>query len=163
MNVIPSSAANAAAVLLVSSDRASQILQAATELVPLLERGTAIGATDLRAITIHGRRRWFHGFCDMSDRFAPDRMRAAIIAFEWHAFDSMTRAEKLEAIWILTPDDFKGTAEGVDATTPMPEQRDARAIIFDHGDRGRIAKPLLDLTDGEIADLLRPFAKGEQR
>ncbi|MET3793269.1 bifunctional class I SAM-dependent methyltransferase/DEAD/DEAH box helicase [Aquamicrobium terrae] len=50
MNVIPSPAANAAAVPLVSSDRASQLLEAATALAPLLERGAAIGAADLRTV-----------------------------------------------------------------------------------------------------------------
>lgn len=141
-------------------------------LPPLFMRAGMFGMSEFKAgnvtsvffeITIHGRRRWFHGFCDMSDRFAPDRMRAAIIAFEWHAFDSMTRAEKLEAIWILTPDNFRGSAESGDAAAPIPQQRDARAIIFDHGEHGKITRPLVDLTDNEIADLLRPFAKGEQR
>ncbi|WEX12373.1 DUF1419 domain-containing protein [Chelativorans sp. AA-79] len=141
-------------------------------LPPLFMRTGMFGMSEFKAgnvtsvffgITIHGRRRWFHGFCDMSDRFAPDRMRAAIIAFEWHAFDSMTRAEKLEAIWILTPDDFKGTAEGGDAAASIPHQRDERAIIFDHGEHGTVTRPLDDLTDNEIADLLRPFTKGEQR
>jgi len=141
-------------------------------LPPLFMRTGMFGMSEFKAgnvtsvffeITIHVRRRWFHGFCDMSDRFAPDRMRAAIIAFEWHAFDSMTRAEKLEAIWILTPDDFKGSAEGGDASAAQSEQRDTRAVIFNHDEDGRITKPLTDLTDAEVADLLRSFTKGEQR
>lgn len=50
MNVIPCPAANAAAVPLVSPDRAIQILEAARALAPLLARGAAIGVTDLRAV-----------------------------------------------------------------------------------------------------------------
>lgn len=50
MNVISSPAANAAAIPLVSADRASPILKAATGLTLLLERGAAIGATDLRTV-----------------------------------------------------------------------------------------------------------------
>lgn len=50
MNVIPSPAANAATIPLVSSDRAGQILEAAIALAPLLERGAVIGATDLRTV-----------------------------------------------------------------------------------------------------------------
>ncbi|MER8478070.1 DUF1419 domain-containing protein [Mesorhizobium sp. M1163] len=45
------------------------------------------------AIRIRGRERWFHGFCDLTDRQSPDKMRAAIIAHETGASDSMTRSE----------------------------------------------------------------------
>jgi len=31
------------------------------------------------ALSIDGRTRWFHGYCDLSDRGSPDRMKAAII------------------------------------------------------------------------------------
>ena len=62
------------------------------------------------AIRIRGRERWFHGFCDLSDKRSPDAMRAAIIAHETGAVDSMTHEEKLEAIWSATHSDFKGIA-----------------------------------------------------
>jgi len=48
MNIASPSAAIAAAAPLVSPDRAGQIVPAARELLPLLERGKVIGATDLR-------------------------------------------------------------------------------------------------------------------
>ncbi|WP_287104366.1 hypothetical protein [Mesorhizobium sp.] len=41
---------------------------------------------------------------------SPDAMRAAIIAHETGAVDSMTRGEKLEAIWSATHADFRGIA-----------------------------------------------------
>lgn len=62
------------------------------------------------AIRVRGRERWFHGFCDLSDKRSPDAMRAAIIAHETGALDSMTREEKIEAIWSATHADFKGIA-----------------------------------------------------
>ena len=60
------------------------------------------------AIRIRGREHWFHGFCDLSDKRSPDAIRAAIVAHETGAVDSMTREEKLEAIWNTMPADFKG-------------------------------------------------------
>ncbi len=141
-------------------------------LPPLFMRTGIFGMSEFKAgnvtsvffeITIHGRRRWFHGFCDLSDRFAPDRMRAAIIAFEWHAFDSMTRAEKLEAIWLLMPEEGKGIDEGSDASARVPEQQGRRTITLRDGTDGPVTKPLEDLTDSEIIDLLRPFSKGGER
>lgn len=66
------------------------------------------------AIRIWGRERWFHGFCDLSDKRSPDVMRAAIAAYETGAIDSMTRAEKLEAVWNMTSVDFKGIAGKAD-------------------------------------------------
>ena len=34
------------------------------------------------ALSIDGRKRWFHGYCDLSDRGSPERMKAAIIERE---------------------------------------------------------------------------------
>ena len=48
MNIIPSPAATAAALPVLSTDRASLILQVGHELLPFLERGHPIGAADLR-------------------------------------------------------------------------------------------------------------------
>lgn len=38
-------------------------------------------------ILIDGRKRWFHGYCDLSDRNSPDALRTAIIAHETGATD----------------------------------------------------------------------------
>ncbi|WP_348629863.1 DUF1419 domain-containing protein [Mesorhizobium sp. M7A.F.Ca.US.010.02.1.1] len=69
---------------------------------------------------MRGRERWFHGFCDLTDRQSPDKMRAAIIAHETGASDSMTRAEKLEAIWNMTPVELRGIARNADPETGGP-------------------------------------------
>jgi hypothetical protein len=58
-------------------------------LPPLFQRTGMFGMSEYKAgnvtsvffaIRIRGRERWFHGFCDLSDKRSPDAMRAAIIA-----------------------------------------------------------------------------------
>jgi len=132
-------------------------------LPPLFMRPGMFGMSEFKAgnvtsvffeITIRGRHRWFHGYCDLSDRQNPDRMRAAIIAYETRAFDSMTRAEKLEAVWNLTPDDFKGIAGTFNPSAWSPEHRGKRTILVNSGGLGAMLKLLEDLTDAEIDELL---------
>lgn len=86
-------------------------------LPPLFQRTGMFGMSEYKAgyvtsvffaIRIRGRERWFHGFCDLSDKRSPDAMRAAIIAHETGAVDSMTREEKLDAIWSATHAALKG-------------------------------------------------------
>jgi hypothetical protein len=69
-------------------------------LPPLFQRTGMFGMSEYKAgyvtsvlfaIRIRGRERWFHGFCDLSDKRSPDAMRAAIIAYETGASDSVTR------------------------------------------------------------------------
>jgi hypothetical protein len=133
-------------------------------LPPLFMRTGIFGMSEFKAgnvtsvffeITIRGRRRWFHGYCDLSDRQSPDRMRAAIHAFETRAFDSMTREEKLEAIWSLTHDDFKGIAGASNTSAWPPEHRGKRSILVNGGAQGTVLKLLEDLTDAEIDEKLR--------
>ncbi|MGS1097297.1 DUF1419 domain-containing protein (plasmid) [Aquamicrobium terrae] len=45
------------------------------------------------AIPIRARQRWFHGYCQLTDRHNPEKMCAPIIAHETYAMDSMTREE----------------------------------------------------------------------
>lgn len=139
-------------------------------LPPLFMRTGMFGMSEFKAgnvtsvffeITIRGRRRWFHGYCDLSDRQSPDRMRAAIIAFETDAFDSMTRDEKLEAIWTLTPDDYKGVAGALNPSAWPPEHRGKRTILVNGGGLGTILKLLDDLTDAEIDEKLGAKSSGQ--
>ncbi len=74
-------------------------------LPPLFMRTGMFGMSEFKAgnvtsvffaVRIRGRERWFHGFCDLTDRQSPNKMRAAIIAHETGAVDSMTREEKLD-------------------------------------------------------------------
>ncbi|MCP4561745.1 MAG: DUF1419 domain-containing protein [Bosea sp.] len=121
------------------------------------KRGTI--ASIFFEITVRGRRRWFHGYCDLSDPQSPERMRAAIIAFETRAFDSMTRAEKLEAIWAWAPDDFKGIAGAVDPKAWPTEHLGKRTILVNGGALGTVLKLLEQLTDAEIEEKLAPQAR----
>ncbi|TPJ38532.1 DUF1419 domain-containing protein [Mesorhizobium sp. B2-6-5] len=106
------------------------------------------------AIRIRGRERWFHGFCDLTDRQSPDKMRAAIIAHETGAGDSMTRAEKLEAIWTTTPVELRGTARNADPETGWAEHRGKRTILVNAGRQDAAFRLLNDLSDLEIDEFL---------
>jgi len=106
------------------------------------------------AIRIRGRERWFHGFCNLVDRRSPDAMRAAIIAYETGATDSMTRAEKLEAIWSAMPVEFKGIAGDRNPDAFPADQHGRRAVLIDTGGQGRHLKALEDLSDAQIEELL---------
>jgi hypothetical protein len=106
------------------------------------------------AIRIWGRERWFHGFCDLTDRQSPDKMRAAIIAHETGASDSMTRAEKLEAIWNIIPVELRGTARNAHPETGWAEHRGKRTILVNAGRHGAVFKLLDDLSELEIDEFL---------
>jgi hypothetical protein len=112
-------------------------------------------------ITIRGRRRWYHGFCDLTDRQSPEKMRAAIIAHETGALDSMTREEKLEAIWNSTHPDFKGIAGAVNPEAWPVEDRGKRTVLVNGGGHGTILKLLEDLTDEEI-DIRMPAVRARR-
>lgn len=142
-------------------------------LPPLFRRTGMFGLSGYKAgyvtsvffeLRIRGRQRWFHGFCDMADRRSPEIMRAAIVAHETGALDSMTRAEKLEAIWNATHGGFKGLAGDADPDAWPQQHRGKRTIVVNRGGEGSILKLLEDLTDDEI-DYLLPLAlsRGTQR
>jgi hypothetical protein len=64
------------------------------------------------ALHIAGRGRWFHGYCDLSDRQSIDWMRTAIVERESRADRTMTRREKLDHIWSTATNDFRAYADG---------------------------------------------------
>src|SRR5258708_26920592 len=59
------------------------------------------------ALLIDGRIRWFHGYCDLSDRASPERMKAAIIDRETRPVRAMTRAEGLGHSWPTTHANYR--------------------------------------------------------
>ncbi|SEM60047.1 Protein of unknown function [Bosea lupini] len=63
-------------------------------------------------LSLHGRIRHFHGYCDLGDRGSPKRMRAAIVERESRAVRAMTREERLDHIWSATEDAYRGYADG---------------------------------------------------
>lgn len=128
-------------------------------LPPLFQRTGMFGMSEYKAgnvtsvffaIRIRGRERWFHGFCDLSDKRSPDAMRAAIIAHETGAFDSMTREEKVEAIWSATHADLRGIAGETNPDGWPPEHHGKRTILVYTVGQGTTLKLLEDMTDEEI-------------
>ncbi|MDE5443150.1 DUF1419 domain-containing protein [Bradyrhizobium sp. CSA207] len=99
------------------------------------------------ALTIDGRLRWFHGYCDLSAPGSPERMKAEIIERESRPVRAMTRDERLEHIWSSTHDDYRGYA-GECWPAPM---RGRRTVLVYAGQRGTVLKLLDDLTEAEIA------------
>ncbi|MCR5860602.1 DUF1419 domain-containing protein [Mesorhizobium sp. J428] len=128
-------------------------------LPPLFMRTGMFGMSEFKAgnvtsvfcaMRIRGRERWFHGFCDLSDKRSPDTMRAAIIAHETGAVDSMTREEKLEAIWSATNADFRGIAGEANPDAWLVEHHSKRTILVHAVGQGTTLKLLEDLSDEEI-------------
>lgn len=108
------------------------------------------------ALSIRGRMRWFHGYCDLADRGSPDRMRRAILEREALPGRGMTRAECLEHIWSETHERYRGHA-GAD----WPVEARGRRFVVVYGQGGGARTRLLEeLTIQEIAAKLpgRPLA-----
>lgn len=98
-------------------------------------------------LSIDGRFRYFHSYCDLSEKGSPDRMRDAIVERESWPVRAMTREERIEHIWSSTHDDYRGYADG----QWMPEHRGERTVLFYGGSRGTTLKLLEKLTDDEIS------------
>jgi hypothetical protein len=97
------------------------------------------------ALTINGRPRVFHSYCDLFEKGSPDRMRAAIVERESRSANSMTREERLEHIWSSTHDDYRGYAGERWAT----HLRGGRTLVVHSGERRTVLKLLDQLTDAE--------------
>ncbi|QPC88847.1 DUF1419 domain-containing protein (plasmid) [Mesorhizobium sp. NBSH29] len=99
------------------------------------------------ALTIDGQLRHFHSYCDLFDKGSPERMRNAIVDRESRPLKAMTRTERLDHIWSVTHDDYRGYAG-----ERWPEHaRGERTISVYGGSRGTTLKLLDDLTDEEIS------------
>lgn len=99
------------------------------------------------ALRIDGVIRHFHGYCDLSDKGAVERMRVEIVARESRPVRAMTREERLEHIWSITADDYRGYAGDRWAKAV----RSRRTILLYDGKLGSTLKLLDDLTDDKIA------------
>ncbi|RXF71542.1 DUF1419 domain-containing protein [Hansschlegelia zhihuaiae] len=98
-------------------------------------------------LKIDERVRYFHGYCDLTDRQSPEWMRAAIVERESRPVRAMTREERLEHIWSSTHDPYRSYA---DWRFPRVD-RGKRTIIVYGADRSRDFRLLDRLTDVEIA------------
>jgi hypothetical protein len=125
-------------------------------LPPLFVRGDLFAMREFQAgsvtsvflaLTIDEVCRWFHGYCDLSDKSSPERLRAAIIERESHPVRAMTREERLEHIWSSTHGDYRGYA----GQRFAPSKRGQRTVLFCGGRQAMTLKLLDDLSDDEIA------------
>lgn len=98
-------------------------------------------------LPIDGRIRYFHGYCDISDRRSPDLMREAIIERESRPVRAMTRDERIEHIWSSTHDEYRGYADG-----RFPRaQRGKRIVMMCASWQARDYRLLEELSDAEIS------------
>ncbi len=125
-------------------------------LPPLFVRGDLFAMREFQAgnvtsvflvLNIDDVCRWFHGYCDLSDRGSPERLRAAIIERESHPVRAMTREERLEHIWSSTHGDYRGYAGQRFAAS----KRGQRTVLYCGGREGMTLKLLDELSDDEIA------------
>jgi Protein of unknown function (DUF1419) len=125
-------------------------------LPPLFVRGDLFAMREFQAgnvtsifltLTIDDVCRWFHGYCDLSDKSSPERLRAAIIERESHPVRAMTREERLEHIWSITHGDYRGYAGQRFAAS----KRGQRTVLFCGGRQAVTLKLLDELSDAEIA------------
>lgn len=100
--------------------------------------------------SIDGRKRFFHSYCDLSDKASPDRTKAAIIERESRPVRAMTREERLDHIWSSTHDDYRGYA----GKRWPAALRGRRTVLVYAGREGTVLKLLHDLTEQEIAEKL---------
>lgn len=99
------------------------------------------------ALRIDEAIRYFHGYCDLSDKASVETMRLAIIERENRPVRVMTREERLEHIWSITADDYRGYAG-----ERWPEaSRGKRTLMIYGGKGGTVLKLLEDLSEDEIA------------
>lgn len=99
------------------------------------------------ALKIDDAIRYFHGYRDLSDTQAVERMRVSIVKRETRPVRVMTRDEHLEHIWSSTADAYRGYA---DDRWPH-EARGQRTIVPYDGSYAGVERLLADLTGDEIA------------
>jgi len=99
------------------------------------------------SLSIDGRLRHFHGYCDLADKGSPEGMRNAIVERETRPVRAMTREERLEHIWSSTADDYRGYAG---ERWPLSD-RGERTVLLYGGKEGAFLKRLDLLTDAEIS------------
>lgn len=99
------------------------------------------------ALRIDDAIRYFHGYCDLSDEGALERMRLAIIERETRPVRAMMREERLDHIWSSTAEPYRGYADG---RWPYA-LRGQRTVLFFGGKLGSVPRLLDSLTEEEVA------------
>ncbi|MGR7993564.1 DUF1419 domain-containing protein [Xanthobacter sp. ZOL 2024] len=98
-------------------------------------------------LSIDGRIRHFHGYCDLAEKASAARMRDAIVEREARPVRAMSREERLEHIWSATEDAYRGYA---DERFP-PAQRGQRIVMMCASWQARTFRLLDQLTDAEVS------------
>ena len=99
------------------------------------------------ALSIDGRPRYFHAYCDVSAKGSAERMRDAIVERESRPVRVMTHTERLDHIWSTTHADYRGYA----GERWSEGDRGARTVTVYGGAEGTVLKLLDDLTEAEIS------------
>ncbi|KRA65182.1 DUF1419 domain-containing protein [Rhizobium sp. Root651] len=99
------------------------------------------------ALRIDGLIRYFHGYCDLFDSSNVEAMRLAIIERESRPVRTITRDERLEHIWSITADAYRGYA----GDRWPPAARGQRTVMLWCTAKGTTLKLLTDLTEDEVA------------
>lgn len=100
-------------------------------------------------LSINGVMRHFHAYSDLSDSRSVYDMRDAIVERERRPVKAMTREERIEHIWSVTHDKYRGYA-GADF---RPEHRGKRTVIV-YGKPGTRFQLLESLSDAQISEKL---------
>ncbi len=98
-------------------------------------------------LSIDGRVRYFHGYCDLADKASPALMRDAIIERESRPVRAMTREERLDHIWSSTHDAYRSYADGRFPSA----QHGQRMVMMCASWQARDFKLLDELTDAEVS------------
>ncbi|MGV1964179.1 DUF1419 domain-containing protein [Agrobacterium sp. 22-222-1] len=117
------------------------------EMFAMREFLTGLVTSIFFTLSIDGRLRHFHGYCDLADKGSPERMRSAIIERESRPVRAMTRDERLEHIWSSTADDYRGYAGERWSSGDLGK----RTVLLYGGKAGSFLKLLDQLTDSEIS------------
>jgi len=99
------------------------------------------------ALRIDARTRFFHSYCDLSDKTSVEVMRCAIFERESQPVHTITREERLEHIWSATADAWRGYAGD---SWPKVKQGQRTVMLFSDTE-GTFVKLLGDLTDEEVS------------
>jgi hypothetical protein len=97
-------------------------------------------------LSIDGRTRYFHAYCDLAQARSPVETRASIVERESWPVKAMTRAERLEHVWSATHDEYRGYAG-----ERFGAQHRGKRTILVYSPGTTELKLLDDLTDDEIA------------
>jgi len=75
------------------------------------------------SLEINEALRYFHAYCDLSDRASVEAVRIAITDRESRPVRAVTREERLEHIWSTTADDYRGYRYTITCSEPTPIMR----------------------------------------